>query len=344
MRSRVDPPVFLELARSLPIVDTRSPAEYLSGHIPGAINIPLFNDAERDAVGKAYKQRGRRAAVLEGLEYVGPTLASKLTSAIKTAPGGELLVYCWRGGMRSDSMAWLFETGDLRPTLLEGGYKSYRNHILDQLAIRRKTLVLGGMTGSGKTDILQILEQRGEQMVDLEMIASHRGSAFGSLGQGNQPSTEHFANLLFDRWRDLDFGRTIWLEDESRNIGSVFLPELFWNNMQSSPVLAIMSSISTRLPRLVRDYSLFPPDELIASVKRISKRLGGDRTADAVKAIETADFAKAAEITLTYYDKAYLYSLHRRDKELIHTLQSETGDAEQNAAMVIEYARDKGLL
>ena len=114
--------------------------------------------------------------------------------------------------------------------------------------------------------------------------------------------------------------------------------------MQSSPVLAIMSSISTRLPRLVRDYSLFPPDELIASVKRISKRLGGDRTADAVKAIETADFAKAAEITLTYYDKAYLYSLHRRDKELIHTLQSETGDAEQNAAMVIEYARDKGLL
>lgn len=246
--------------------------------------------------------------------------------------------------MRSDSMAWLFETGDLRPTLLEGGYKSYRNHILDQLAIRRKTLVLGGMTGSGKTDILQILEQRGEQMVDLEMIASHRGSAFGSLGQGNQPSTEHFANLLFDRWRDLDFGRTIWLEDESRNIGSVFLPELFWNNMQSSPVLAIMSSISTRLPRLVRDYSLFPPDELIASVKRISKRLGGDRTADAVKAIETADFAKAAEITLTYYDKAYLYSLHRRDKELIHTLQSETGDAEQNAAMVIEYARDKGLL
>ena len=162
MRSRVDPPVFLELARSLPIVDTRSPAEYLSGHIPGAINIPLFNDAERDAVGKAYKQRGRRAAVLEGLEYVGPTLASKLTSAIKTAPGGELLVYCWRGGMRSDSLALLFETGDLRPTLLEGGYKSYRNHILDQLAIRRKTLVLGGMTGSGKTDILQILEQRGE--------------------------------------------------------------------------------------------------------------------------------------------------------------------------------------
>jgi tRNA 2-selenouridine synthase len=344
VRSRVDPPVFLELSRSLPVVDTRSPSEYISGHIPGSVNIPLFSDAERDAVGKTYKQRGRIAAVLEGLEHVGPVLAAKLKAAIKIAPGGRLLVYCWRGGMRSDSMAWLFETADLSPTLLEGGYKSYRNHILDQLAVPRKTLILGGMTGSGKTEILQILEQRGEQMADLENIASHRGSAFGSMGQGSQPTTEHFANLLFERWRDLDFSRTIWLEDESRNIGSVFLPELFWNNMQSSPVVAIMSSIGTRLPRLVREYSVFPEEELIASVRRISKRLGGDRTADAVKAIEAGDFAKAAEITLTYYDKAYLYSLHRRNRELIHTLQTETGDAEQNAAMVIEYARDKGLL
>jgi tRNA 2-selenouridine synthase len=241
-------------------------------------------------------------------------------------------------------MAWLFEAGDLKPVLLDGGYKSYRNHILDQLAIKRKTLVLGGMTGSGKTEILKILGQRGEQIVDLEMIASHRGSAFGALGQGNQPTTEHFANLLFEWWRDLDFTTTIWLEDESRNIGSVFLPELFWNNMQSSPVVAIISSIETRLPRLVRDYSLFPAEDLIESVRRISKRLGGDRTTDAVKAIETGDFARAAEITLTYYDKAYLFSLHRRDKELIHTLQSSSGDAEQNATMVIEYAMDKGLL
>lgn len=344
MRSRINPQAFLELSQSRPVVDTRSPAEYLSGHIPGAVNIPLFSDAERESVGKVYKQRGRRAAVLEGLKHVGPGLAAKLKAAIKITPGDELLVYCWRGGMRSDSMAWLFETGDLKPILLEGGYKSYRNHLLDHLATRRKTLVLGGMTGSGKTEILQILEQRGEQMVDLEMIASHRGSAFGSLGQGDQPTTEHFANLLFDVWRSLDFNRTIWLEDESRNIGSVFLPELFWNNMQSSTVVAIISSIETRLPRLVSDYSLFPPDELIDSVRRISKRLGGDRTTDAVKAIESGDFAKAAEITLTYYDKAYLYALHRRDKELIHTLYTETGDAEQNASMVLDFARDKGLL
>lgn len=344
MRNRVDVSVFLERSGSLPVVDTRSPSEYNAGHIPGAVNIPLFNDEERDAVGKAYKQRGRRAAVLEGLKHIGPDLAAKLKEAIKIAPAGDLLVYCWRGGMRSDSMAWLFSTGDLKPLLLEGGYKSYRNYLLDQLAIRRKTLVLGGMTGSGKTEILHVLERRGEQMVDLEQIASHRGSAFGSLGQGNQPTTEHFANLLYKRWSGLDFDRTIWLEDESRNIGSVFLPELFWNNMQRSPVVAIITSVSTRLPRLVKDYSLFPREELIASVTRISKRLGGDRTADAVKAIETGDFAKAAEITLNYYDKAYLYSLHRREKELIYTLHSDTGDAEQNGEMVIEFAREKGLI
>jgi len=335
---------FLNLCGTLPLIDTRSPAEYMAGHIPGAINNYLFDNSQRESVGKTYKKSGRTEAVLEGLRLAGPELNVKLNMALKASSGKQLLVYCWRGGMRSDSMAWLFTQGGLEPFILEGGYKAYRNYVLGELAVKRKMLILGGMTGTGKTDILKILSERGEQTADLEQIASHRGSAFGSLGQGSQPTTEHFANLLYNVWRELDFSKEIWLEDESRNIGTVFLPELFWQNMHDSPVIAVISDIKTRVPRLVKDYSGFPREELIASVQRISKRLGGDRAADAIKAIHAGDFSKAAEITLSYYDKTYMYSLNRRDPSRIHVLKSETGDAERNAEMVLDYVREKGLL
>ena len=344
MSKRVATSDFLDLGVNLPVIDTRSPGEYNSGHIPGAVNLSLFDDRQRELVGKTYKQKGRTEAVLEGLSLVGPELRAKLSMALKTARDNRLLVYCWRGGMRSDSMSWLFSQGGIEATILEGGYKAYRNYILGELSKKRKLLILGGMTGTGKTDILKILAEKGEQTADLEQIASHRGSAFGSLGQNEQPTTEHFANLLFDVWRSLDTDREIWLEDESRNIGTVFLPELFWQNMHESPVIAVISDVKERIPRLVKDYSGFPPEDLIASVQRISKRLGGDRAADAIGAITSGDFSKAAEITLSYYDKTYLYSLNQRDSSLIHILKSETGDAGQNANMVMDYARKKGLL
>ncbi len=343
VRKRIAANDFLNLCGCLPVIDTRSPGEHLAGHIPGAINNYLFNDNQRESVGKTYKKLGRTEAVLEGLRLAGPELNQKLSIALKAAPGKQLLVYCWRGGMRSDSMSWLFEQGGIDTLILEGGYKSYRNYILGELSVKRKMLILGGMTGTGKTDILKIMSERGEQTADLEQIASHRGSAFGSLGQGGQPTTEHFANLLYDVWRKFDYGRAIWMEDESRNIGTVFLPEVFWQNMHDSPVIAVLSDINTRVPRLVKDYSGFPREELIASVQRISKRLGGDRAADAISAIESGDFSKAAEITLSYYDKTYMYSLNRRDSSRIHILKSETGDAEKNADMVMDYVRKNRL-
>jgi tRNA 2-selenouridine synthase len=344
MSKRLSAAEFIEQAGSLPVADTRSPGEYNTGHIPGSVNIPLFTDSERERVGIVYKKGGRRDAVLEGLKLTGPAMAGKLSEAIEIAKGNQLLVYCWRGGMRSESMSWLFSLGGLEPSILDGGYKAYRNHILGELAVKRDTVILGGMTGSGKTEILKVLAGQGEQTADLENIAVHRGSAFGSLGQGNQPSTEHFANLLYEVWKGFDYKRVIWLEDESRNIGTVFLPELFWQNMHESPVIAIISDASVRIPRLVEEYSVFPAEQLIAAVNRISRRLGGDRSADAVRAISSGDFAKAAEITLSYYDKTYLYSLQQRNPQLIHTIRSESGDAVSNAALVMEFARDKGLL
>ena len=329
---------FLELLETIPVADVRSPSEYSAGHIPGAINIPLFDDKERETVGIKYKKEGRLPAILEGLKQSAPAMSSKLQQAINAARNGKLLVHCWRGGMRSESMAWLFSLGDIDTEVLNGGYKSYRHHILESLSEKRQMIVLGGMTGSSKTHILRFLKVKGHQVIDLEGLANHKGSAFGSLGQPPQPSTEQFANILFNEWKQLMKDKPFWVEDESRNIGSVFMPDRFYLNMQDTPAIILMMDVKTRLPRLMEEYSTYPADILIASVLRISKRLGGDNTRDAIKAIETGDFAKAIEITLYYYDKAYLFGLKKKsDRNLIY-VNTDSDDIESNAMKILHAA------
>lgn len=243
---------FLELAENIPVIDVRSPSEFSYGHIPGAYNIPLFDDREREAVGIKYKKEGRSKAVMKGIELTGPEMHLKLKEAIGIAKNGKLLVHCWRGGMRSEAMAWLFSLGDIETEVLEKGYKAYRNHILTSLAEKRKVIILGGMTGSSKTKILNHLKNLGQQVIDLERLANHKGSAFGALGQPPQPSSEHFANLLFNEWKKISCDLPVWLEDESRNIGTVFMPDVFYNNMQEYPSIILLMEIRKRLPGLSR--------------------------------------------------------------------------------------------
>jgi tRNA 2-selenouridine synthase len=311
-KKKLDVSEFLRLAQQYPVVDVRSPSEFSAGHIPGAINIPLFDDREREAVGILYKKEGRSAAITRGLELTGPQMASKLRLAISAAREGKLLVHCWRGGMRSEAMAWIFSLGDIETGILEGGYKSYRHYVLESLGKKRRYIILGGLTGSGKTEILRVMKAMGLQVIDLEGIACHKGSAFGSLGQSPQPSSEHFANMLFTELEKTDDKKVIWLEDESKNIGTVFMPDQLYFNMQDSPVIALIMDVSTRLPRLLREYSEYPREELLAAVRKISKRLGGDNTNESLESIESGNFRKAIEITLNYYDKAYRYSLIRQ--------------------------------
>lgn len=327
---------FLNLAKSTPVIDVRSPSEFNIGHIPGALNIPLFNDKEREAVGVKYKKAGRTSAIILGLEQIGPSMAAKLKQALKNSINGKLLVHCWRGGMRSEAMAWLFSLGDIETEVLEGGYKSYRHHILESLSEKRRMILLGGMTGSSKTHILRYLKQSGQQVIDLEGLANHKGSAFGSLGQPPQPSTEHFANILYTEWDKTDRNIPIWVEDESRNIGSVFLPEMFFLNMQDTPAIILMMAAETRLPRLLEEYSTYPSESLKASIVKISKRLGGENTRDAVNAVESGDFAKAIEITLYYYDKAYMFGLKKKDINNIIYVETDTDDIETNALKILE--------
>ena len=329
---------FLELSETIPIADVRSPSEFLSGHIPGAVNIPLFDDSERAAIGTIFKKEGRLPAILEGLKYTGPAMSSKLENALKITKNGKLLVHCWRGGMRSEAMAWLFSLGGIETEVLDGGYKSYRHHILESLSFKRKIIVLGGMTGSSKTRILNYLKTIGQQVVDLEGLANHKGSAFGALGQPPQPSTEQFVNILFNDWKQLNSELPVWVEDESRNIGSIFIPDRFYLNMQETPAIILMMDVNTRLPRLLEEYAAFPPESLKASILKISKRIGGDNASDAINAVEIGDLAKAIEIVLHYYDKAYQYGLKKKNSNNIIYVSTDTDDIETNALKVLEAA------
>jgi len=329
---------FLRLAEHLPVIDVRSPSEYSHGHIPGAINIPLFDDREREAVGTMYRKEGRESAILLGLELTGTSMARKLEAAISASVDGKLLVHCWRGGMRSEAMAWLFSLGGIETEILEGGYKAYRNHVLEYLGRERTYMILGGLTGSGKTEILKKMQELNHQVIDLEGIACHKGSAFGSLGQPPQPTSEHFANILFSQLVKTDPGRPVWLEDESKNIGAVFMPDGFYYRMQESPLVVLMMDVKTRLPRLLEEYSVHSRNELLASVTRISRRLGGDGTRESVGSIKSGNFERAITITLNYYDKAYMYGIKKRPERNIRYVETLADDPSGNMKLVLEAA------
>jgi len=334
----IDIETFLEKRKALPVIDVRAPSEFAQGHIPGAINIPLFDDEERKVVGTKYKQENKEAAMFAALDFVGPKMAKLARAGIKAAKNKELLVHCWRGGMRSSSMAWLFGTMGLSAFVLEGGYRNYRRYNKELLSGTFHLRILGGSTGSGKTAILKVLAESGEQVIDLEGLANHKGSAFGALGEAPQPTTEHFENLLSDELRKIDPERRLWLEDESRNIGRCVIPEPFYFRMREEPVLELRLDRERRAERLVGDYAVFPDEGLLACIDKISKRLGGDRTRMAREAVLEKDYFKTAMITLEYYDKAYAYSLEKNHPGLVISLTSDSIDPKENARLVLDAA------
>jgi tRNA 2-selenouridine synthase len=313
MPETLDIESFLNRTCSVPIVDVRSPGEFAQGHIPGAVNIPLFSDAERAEIGTLYVQQGRHPAVLMGLSRIGPRLAElgeQLVAHAKggdgnRAEGGELLLHCWRGGMRSASVAWLAETLGCRVSMLVGGYKSYRRWAIDSMGRGRQVHVVAGLTGSGKTVVLPALAARGESIIDLEKLAHHKGSAFGDLGEEQAPTQEQFENDLAMAWRNTRPGAPVWMEDESRNIGKCLLPEVFWQFKKAGVFHVLELPEDARLQHLVETYSGHPADDLIARIEILRKRLGGERTAAAVHAVRTGEFKEACRLILGYYDRSY---------------------------------------
>ncbi|MGA1303203.1 MAG: tRNA 2-selenouridine(34) synthase MnmH [Cyanobium sp.] len=291
-----------------PVIDVRSPAEFQQGHIPGAISLPLFNNAERAEVGTIYKQSGHQPAVQRGLALVGPHMGA-LAQALITAQSGQpdlpLRVHCWRGGMRSASVAWLASTLDLPVVLLNGGYKTFRRWVLEMMAQPWPIRLLGGRTGAGKTELLQSLAAKGVAVVDLEGLAHHRGSSFGGLGQPPQPSSEHFENRLAIALHRQRTAQEIWLEAESAQVGRCRIPAELWRQMKAAPLLEVRRPLKVRLNHLVALYGLQDRKALVEATQRISKRLGPQRTATAVEAIRLGQMELACRQMLDYYDRCY---------------------------------------
>tara|TARA_B100000700_G_scaffold44933_1_gene46740 strand:+ start:539 stop:1591 length:1053 start_codon:yes stop_codon:yes gene_type:complete len=301
-----------------PIIDVRSPSEYSKGHWPGAINIPLFTNSEREIIGKSYKKESRLKAIFNGLKITMPKTTKFLEiimqATSKQVKGNKSLrIYCWRGGMRSNSFAWLARTIGIKTYLLKGGYKNYRKWVLNQFESDLPIRLIGGKTGTGKTDLLNYINDKKIFVIDLEGIANHRGSSFGSLGMKRQPSTQQFENILAESLDKFHASNAIeiWLEAESSNLGKCRIPNSLYKKMKKAPIIEIIKTKNERIENLVNVYSQNSQTELKEAVNRISKRLGPQRTKEALVAIETKDWSEACKAMLDYYDKCYEYELDK---------------------------------
>lgn len=303
---------FLTLRQNLPVVDVRSEGEFETGHIKDAINVPILNNQERVAVGTDYKQKGQAEAIKTGFRLVGPRLLDIINQAEKVSPAKELLVHCWRGGMRSNNFCQFVGMAGIKTHALKGGYKVYRHKALESFAKPMNLVLLTGCTGSGKSEILRALKASGQQVLDLETLASHKGSAFGGLFMNPQPTTEQFQNDLFEEINQLDPQKQIWVEDESIAIGHIFLPRDFWLQMNASSLVQVKVDKEVRVRRLVEEYGKADKDEFLAIMSKIVKRLGGQHFNTAKQKLMEDDMPAVMEVLLTYYDKAYLHSIDKR--------------------------------
>lgn len=323
------------LKSNMAIIDVRSPGEYSRGHIPSSVNIALFDDNERAHVGTVYKQNSREAAINLGYKYVTPKLQFFIDETKKHAPELNVIVHCWRGGMRSQSFAkHLHDNGFKNVFVISGGYKSYRNYVLDYFNNPFKLKILGGFTGSGKTHILHDFLEAGHQVIDLEALANHKGSAFGAIGLGSQPTTEYFENLLQFELSKLNISKEIWLEDESVSIGKVAIPMTFFNQMRQAPLYFLNIPKEERAKNLVDEYTHCEKDVLKTAIYKIAKRLGGQDVKDAIDFIENGDFYNAALISLHYYDKAYFKGMEKREKNKVFSINLPDTNHKANSNLI----------
>lgn len=364
---KIDIDHFLELAKQHQVLDVRSPGEYNHAYIPGAFSLPLFTDEERKQVGTTYKQESREAAIKIGLDFFGPKMrkmveevesivasqkSGVINSQLSTPDPRLVLVHCWRGGMRSAAVAWLLDLYGFKVYTLIGGYKKFRNYVLDTFKMPFQFNILGGFTGSGKTELLKTLKEKGETVIDLEGIAQHKGSAFGNIGMPEQPGQEMFENILAmelrskmtdDRWpanSQRSASNGIWLEDESQRIGHINIPNDLWATMRKSPVYYLDIPFEERLKHIVQEYGQLDQERMINAIERISQKLGPQNANAAILWLKEGKITESFGILLKYYDKFYFRSLHNREAldTLLHTIKCKSVSTE-NANVLIRETR-----
>ena len=304
--------VYLNLPEKPLLLDVRSEGEFNQGHIPGAISFPILNNEERKLVGTCYKQKGHKEAVLLGYELVGPKFRSYLTHAYKHFEGQKIFIHCWRGGLRSRIMANLLSSAGFDVTVISGGYKTYRTVVLDFLNSKLHLHVLGGFTGCGKTEVLKELESAGAQVIDIEQLASHKGSAFGALGLPQQPTQEQFENNIHAHCFQFNFEKPIWVEDESRLIGKLQVPPGIYLGIRNGFVYFLDYTFEDRLAHIVEEYGTFGVETLIETTLKLKKRMGDLLNRQAIESLHAGDMMAWATLVLKHYDKQYQFGFSKR--------------------------------
>lgn len=332
---------FIQVAHQHPVFDVRSPGEYDQAHIPGAYSLPLFNNDERAVVGTTYKQQSREKAIKIGLDYFGTKMRSmveEVEKIISSLPqkSTSICVHCWRGGMRSAGVAWLLDLYGFKVYTLTGGYKAYRKWVREQFEKAYKFRIVGGYTGSGKTQVLKYLAKE-YNIIDLETLANHKGSAFGDMGE--QPTQEMFENLLAESLFKVsrnNINDIIFIEDESQRIGNRQIPMPLWYTMRKSPVLFLDIPFEERLQHITEEYSTIEKEKLVNAIIRIQKRLGGLETKTAINFLLEDNHKESFRVLLKYYDKFYKKGLYNREntETLLHTIACINVDTTVNAQAI----------
>lgn len=330
---------FLKISGS--IFDVRSPGEYAQGHIPGAYSLPLFTDEEHALIGTSYKLKGRKAAVLQGMHIVAPKFPffiETIENVLREQATDIAKIHCWRGGMRSSSLAVFLEMAGFECITLCAGYKAFRRWTLDILKGPFRLHVVGGMTGCGKTDILHQLARLGAQILDLEALANHRGSSFGMLGMTAQPTNEQFENDIAYIASKINFSQPLWVENESRLIGSCKIPDALYLTMKSSPLFIVERPLKERLNQIQEGYWRQDTQMLIEGVNRLCKKFGGVKTREIIAAIENKNFRSATVSILEYYDQSYEYEMQKhRHQRPHHCFYGENYSAEEWARTLLSH-------
>lgn len=314
------------------IVDCRTPLEFAEDHLPGAVNVPILTNEERVEIGTIHKQQGPQQARMRGLELTCGRFAAMVREVVAHAEGRPVLVYCWRGGLRSLSLAILLEMAGCPVAQLTGGYKAFRAQVIDYFetcALPAPLIVIHGMTGTGKTTFINGLDPDQWTVIDLEGLARHRGSAFGSLGLGEQPLQKRFDTLLWDLLRHAPAGRPIVLEGESQRIGQITLPGRFYEVMSESVKVWCQASLETRVRRLAEEYAREEYREPIeAALERIKKRLGGPHYTELKGLLADGDMEGLTHGLIEhYYDR--LYYKHRPWTPDLEIELEDFGEAER---------------
>lgn len=334
------------LARFDMVIDVRSPAEFAEDHAPGAVNLPVLSNEERAEVGTIYVQESRFKARRIGAAYIACNVAQHLQTVLADRPGGfQPLIYCWRGGQRSNAMATILSQVGWRTTVLAGGYKTWRRHVTARLydaPLDLKVVLLDGGTGSGKTEVLRRLAARGQQVIDLERLAAHRGSLFGALADTAQPSQKMFESRLLGLLDKLDPARPVIIEAESSKVGERMVPPALWRIMAAAPRIELSAPAEARAGYLVRTYRDIARDRpaLDEALRRLPTPPGRKRLQAWGELADAGEFeALALALMELHYDPAYRRAARKTAHPSLGVLELERLDADDLEAAAVEIER-----